>query len=70
MAQDDRLDVPAELWHTGDWIVQVSHVALPADARPAAIAIGLYNPDTGARLPIKLDGSTDDRLVLTTLDLK
>jgi hypothetical protein len=70
MAQDDRLDVPAELWRPGDWIVQVSQLVLPAGARPAAIAIGLYNPDTGARLPITLDGSTDDHLVLNTLDLK
>ena len=56
MAQDDRLDVPAELWHTGDWIVQVNRVSVPPDMKQVTVAIGLYNPETNTRLPINLNG--------------
>jgi hypothetical protein len=70
VGQDDRLDVPAELWHTGDWIVQINRVALPPGASPVTIAIGLYNPETNIRLPIDLNGQTTDRLLLKHIDLK
>ncbi len=70
VAQNDRLDVPAELWHAGDWIVQVNHVALPSSAPPLTLAIGLYNPDTNTRVPVSLNDSTTDRLLLAKLDLK
>jgi len=73
-AQDDRLDAPADLWQRGDWIVQFNHVTVPPAAPPAAppvtIAIGLYNPETGTRLPINLNGATADRLLLKSIDLK
>jgi hypothetical protein len=70
VAQDDRLDAPAELWHAGDWIVQINRVSLPPAAPPVTIAIGLYNPETNARLPIDLNGQTTDRLLLKHIDLK
>lgn len=70
VAQDDRLDAPAELWHTGDWIVQVNRVTLPPDLKHVAVAIGLYNPETNARLPIKLNDQTTDHLLLRQIDLK
>lgn len=70
VAQDDRLDVPAELWHTGDWIVQVNRVNVPPDTKRVTVAIGLYNPETNTRLPISLNGPTSDRLLLGQIDLK
>jgi hypothetical protein len=70
VAQEDRLDVPAELWHTGDWIVQIDRVSLPPDASPVTIAIGLYDPESNVRLPINLNGHASDQLLLTRLDLK
>ena len=70
VAQDDRLDAPAELWQTGDWIVQVNRVTVPPDAASVTIAIGLYNPDTNARVPINLNDRQVDRLSLKQIDLK
>ena len=70
VAQQDRLDVPAFGWHTGDLVAQVHHLELPSDLRQGAVAIGLYNPDTNTRLPVSLNGQTTDRLLLTELDLK
>jgi hypothetical protein len=69
-AQQDRLDVPAYGWRAGDVIAQVHHLVLPPDLEKGAVAIGLYNPDTGIRLPVTIDGQTTDRLLLTQLDLK
>jgi hypothetical protein len=70
MAQQDRLDVPAYGWRTGDVIAQVHHIDLPPDLRKGALTIGLYNPDTNARLPVTINGETTDRLLLAELDLK
>jgi hypothetical protein len=70
VAQDDRLDVPAELWQTGDWIAQVNRVKVPADKHQVTVAIGLYNPATNTRLPINLNGQITDRLLLRPMDLK
>jgi hypothetical protein len=70
VAQDDRLDVPAELWQTGDWIAQINRVTVPPDKKQVTVAIGLYNPDTDTRLPVALDGQTTDRLLLGQIDLK
>ena len=70
VAQQDRLDVPAFGWHTGDLIAQVHHLELPSVLGQGAVAIGLYNPVANARLPVSLNGQTTDRLLLTELDLK
>jgi hypothetical protein len=70
VAQQDRLDVPAFGWRSGDVFAQVQHLDLPPDLTAGALVIGLYNPDTNTRLPITLDGKTTDRLLLTQLDLK
>lgn len=44
--------VPAPgFWRAGDVIAQVHYLPLP-DLSRVEIAIGLYNPDTGARLPV------------------
>ena len=68
--QQDRLDVPAYGWRSGDVIAQVQHIDLPPDLEKGAVAIGLYNPDTNTRLPVTVDGQTTNRLLLTELDLK
>jgi hypothetical protein len=70
VAQQDRLDVPAYGWHSGDVIAQIQHIELPLDLTNGTVAIGLYNPDTNLRLPVTVNGETTDRLVLTQLDLK
>jgi hypothetical protein len=69
-AQQDRLDVPAFGWRGGDVIAQVHRIAVPPDLAGGAVAIGLYNPDTSARLPVTSDSQATDRLLLTELDLK
>jgi hypothetical protein len=66
VAQQDRLDVPADGWRSGDVFAQVQHLDRPSNV--ASIAIGLYRPDTGQRLPVIVDGrEVDQRLVLKTL---
>ena len=66
VAQQDRLDVPAYGWRAGDVFAQVHHLDRPAQA--ASVAIGLYQPDTGQRLPVIVNGhEVDQRLVLKTL---
>jgi hypothetical protein len=64
MAQADRLDASPFGWRAGDLIAQVHHLALPPQSNASTIAIGLYNPDSGVRLPIVVDGHEVDQLVL------
>jgi hypothetical protein len=65
VAQQDRLDVPAYGWHSGDVIAQIHHVDLPAGIQAFQIAIGLYNPATSERLPVTVDGQpASDHLLL------
>ncbi len=70
VAQQDRLDVPAYGWRSGDVIAQIHHIELPPEVESPEIAVGLYNPDTNTRLPVTVNGEITDRLVLTQLDLK
>jgi hypothetical protein len=66
VAQQDRLDVPAYGWRAGDVFVQVHRLDRPAQAK--SIALGLYQPDTGQRLPVIVDGrEVDQRLSLKAL---
>jgi hypothetical protein len=66
VAQQDRLDVLAYGWRSGDVFAQVHHLDRPTPA--ASLAIGLYQPDTGQRLPVIVDGQeVDQRLVLKAL---
>ena len=65
VAQEDRLDVPSDLWRRGDWIVQVNHVDIPDQATPLKVAVGMYQAETGARLPLQKDGQAlGDSLLL------
>lgn len=52
VAQADRLDASPFGWRPGDVIAQLHRLTLPGNITHAEIAIGLYNPDTGARLPV------------------
>jgi hypothetical protein len=68
LAGEDRLDVDPATLRPGDSFVQLLLIALPADAAPGAypVQIGLYDPASGARVPLT---TGEDALRLTTLDL-
>jgi hypothetical protein len=64
VAQEDRLDAPAEYWQPGDLIAQVHRLTLPEHVGAVWIEIGLYDPTSGERLPVLVDGQTVDHRVL------
>ena len=64
VAQEDRLDAPAEDWQPGDLIAQVHRLTLPEQTGAHWIEIGLYDPNSGERLPVLVDGQTVDHRVL------
>ncbi len=64
VAQEDRLDVPAYGWREGDFIAQVNRLTLPAGIGPVWIEIGLYNIESGERLPVIVNGHQVDRRLL------
>jgi len=66
VAQEDRLDAPAEDWQPGDLIAQVHRLSLPEHPGALWIEIGLYDPNSGERLPVLVDGQTVDHRVLLT----
>jgi hypothetical protein len=70
VTQQDRLDVPAYGWRSGDLIAQIHHIELPPDLDNGTVAIGLYNPAASTRLPVTFNCETTDHLLLTELDLK
>ncbi len=74
VAQEDRLDVPAFGWRAGDLIVQVNHLNLADGAPPAQsiwIEVGLYNSDSGERVPVSVNGQpVDSRLLLQRVGLR
>lgn len=47
---------PTSLWQPGDHVLDVHRVDLPEGSTPARIAIGLYSPVTGERVPATADG--------------
>ena len=53
LAQSDRLDAPSWAWQAGDVVAQIHPLAVPASAAPGeyAVAVGVYDRATGARLP-------------------
>jgi len=66
----DRLDVPASGWRTGDLLIQAHRLALPPELPAGAyqVEIGWYDSETGGRLSIHV-GATDvaDRVLLKPL---
>jgi hypothetical protein len=70
VAQEDRLDASAFGWRTGDLIAQINHLALPDRSGSVWIEIGLYNADSGDRLPVIIDDrEIDHRLLLYQIPL-
>lgn len=54
VAQFDGLDVTTDQWQPGDYLLQIHPLTLP-EAVPAGsrwLSLGLYRPDTFARLPL------------------
>ncbi len=65
MAQEDRLDAPAFGWRAGDLIAQVNHLHFDRPTQqPVWIEAGLYDPDSGARVPVMVNGQPVDSRVL------
>ena len=60
LAQRDALDAPSWAWQTGDLILQVHPVTVPATAAPGeyAAVTGIYDRASGARLPLTGGGDT------------
>jgi mannosyltransferase len=60
-------------WRPGEVIIDSHLLPIPADLKPGRyhVYIGLYDPDSGERLPVRLQGDAqpDARLHLLTLDL-
>jgi hypothetical protein len=69
VAQEDRLDASAYGWRAGDLIAQINHLALPDQSVPVWIEVGLYNQDSGDRLPVVVDKQqVDQRLLLMNIN--
>ena len=58
LTQIDRLDAPANAWVSGDYVIQLHQLTLPANtaAGEYEIITGFYFPDDGVRLPLTIDG--------------
>jgi hypothetical protein len=65
-AQADRLDASPADWRPGDVIAQAHRLIVPPGLDRVSLSIGLYNPESGERLP----AAGDDHLILASLDLK
>lgn len=63
---------PTDDWQPGQTVIDFHPVTVPAEALPTSctLAVGLYDPATGARQPV-IDGvaPNDDRVILMTIDL-
>jgi 4-amino-4-deoxy-L-arabinose transferase-like glycosyltransferase len=68
-AQFDGLGATPDSLCPGDVLLHVHRLAIAPDARPGRywLQLGLYHPDTMARLP--LQGYASDRLLLTRIDV-
>lgn len=66
--QADRLDASPYGWRAGDVIAQVQRLQLSLDSASNAIELGLYNPISGARLPVTVNGQSTDLLLLEQID--
>ena len=76
-AQADRLDAPGDAWLTGDWLLQVHEIMIPADTAVGQypLTIGLYtclDPacEQTQRLPVSVDGQpAGDSYYLTNVSV-
>lgn len=64
-ATADGFGAPLTSWKPGDLIVQVSRLKVAPETGPVWVEIGIYDPGSGERLPIIVDGrEVDQRLLL------
>jgi hypothetical protein len=62
VAQQDGLPftnngpAPSGSWQPGEYLTTIHHVLLPAEAGIAELWVGLYEPKSGARLPVSSGG--------------
>jgi hypothetical protein len=70
VAQADRLDASPDSWQPGDVIAQVHRLNVPAAAQPVQLAVGLYQPETGERLPVRVDGQVIDQRLLLPVEAR
>ena len=64
VAQEDRLDAAAANWRSGDYIAQINRLTLPNQPGSFWVEIGLYNRESGERLPVLIDGREVARQLL------
>lgn len=71
ISQHDGLEVAWQWLQPGDAFAQLHTMPLPADlaAGTYALQLGLYHTDNGARLPLAIDGTTTDRVLLQTIEI-
>ncbi len=64
---------PTTAWSESDTVVDRYRLALRAGALPGnyRLLVGMYDPNTGQRLPVTIDGRSqpDNAIELTTLEL-
>ncbi len=64
-AAADGFGAPFAYWQSGDRVVQVSSLNVAPEAGPVWIEIGIYDPASGQRLPVIVEGrEVDQRLLL------
>jgi hypothetical protein len=64
---------PTSVWQPGETIVDERALALPADLPPGpyTVEIGLYDPSSGARLPLRrADERVGDAAILARVDVR
>jgi 4-amino-4-deoxy-L-arabinose transferase-like glycosyltransferase len=71
VAQWDGLDVNTSALEAGDFFIQQNPITFPPDAPigPYRISLGVYHPDSGARLKATIGDRSTDSIVLVTLTL-
>ncbi len=71
ISQHDGLDVTWQGLQPGDAFAQLHTITLPADlaAGSYALQLGLYHTDDGTRLPLPVEGTTTDRVLLQTIEI-
>jgi hypothetical protein len=62
---------PTSSWHAGTLVVDINDVALPEGLAPGeyTIAIGMFDPVSGAHPPMSLDGQPLDRVQVATIQV-
>ena len=79
MAQDDSFPAGGlhwtDTWRPGEYVTDVHTIALPSSiaSDQYRLLIGLYDPETGARIPLQnptASGNSADIVELTTIELQ